>query len=139
MGGYIEATWGPWDDSLQRAFHQAWFDPDRLEVILLDGEPVGVLDGYPSAPGVFYLARIELLPDVQGRGLGRQLINDILANARADGFTTVELDVLEENPGAQRLYERLGFRVVSADSPKRHMRLPLRPPPHPSFGKHGSH
>ena len=37
----------------------------------------------------------------------------------------MELDVLHGNEAAQRLYERLGFRVVADDPPRRRMRLDL--------------
>src|SRR5262249_34084632 len=47
----------------------------------------------------------------QGRGLGARLIRELLLAAQREG-AAVRLSVLRANP-ALRLYQRLGFRVVS--------------------------
>lgn len=67
FGEVVGAIWGPWDDTRQREFHDAWFDPSRLRIVVSDGTPVGVIDAYERDPGTVYLARIELLPEFQGK------------------------------------------------------------------------
>jgi ribosomal protein S18 acetylase RimI-like enzyme len=47
------------------------------------------------------------------------LIKDLLREARAKG-KPVSLSVVRHNP-AQRLYERLGFKVIGEDEIKLHM------------------
>jgi len=54
---------------------------------------------------------IAVLPGLQGRGLGRRLLVEALAAARAEGIRQVALTVHPENP-ARRLYESCGFRTV---------------------------
>ena len=49
-------------------------------------------------------------PAVQGRGVGTALAEACLARARADGRRAVFLHSLPVMAGAQRIYERLGFR-----------------------------
>ncbi|HLZ66159.1 MAG TPA: N-acetyltransferase [Aliidongia sp.] len=80
-----------------------------------------VLERAATPVGRFYLDRsgpnhlivdIGLLPEWQGQGLGRALIADSQARARAAGAQGVELHVAPNNPGARRLYERLGFREI---------------------------
>ena len=118
LGPVIEATWGPWDDQTQRAFHAAWFgDRSRLSIVLVDGEPVGVIDVQEQPGGLLYLARLELLPATQGRGVGSALMHQLIERAQFSGLRAVELDVLERNERARRLYERLGFQVVAARPP----------------------
>ncbi|HYN48706.1 MAG TPA: GNAT family N-acetyltransferase [Candidatus Nanopelagicales bacterium] len=49
-------------------------------------------------------------PRAQGRGVGTALAEACLARARADGRRAVFLHSLPVMAGAQRIYERLGFR-----------------------------
>jgi GNAT superfamily N-acetyltransferase len=47
----------------------------------------------------------------QGVGIGRQLVSDLLALARAAGFRRMEGDVLSENRPMLQLLQRAGFRL----------------------------
>lgn len=55
-----------------------------------------------------YLARIDILPGYQGRGIGTQLISTLIDQARQLGQDLV-LDVLTVNRRARALYQRLGL------------------------------
>jgi len=48
----------------------------------------------------------------RGQGVGTQLMAALEAHARAVGLRAVELEVVDTNPEARRLYERLGFVVT---------------------------
>lgn len=45
----------------------------------------------------------------RGRGIGKQLFLELERFARARSMTSIRLDVIDENPGAKRLYESIGF------------------------------
>jgi ribosomal protein S18 acetylase RimI-like enzyme len=106
LGPVIAEVFGDWDDPVQRAFHRAWFDPRRLRIIQDPaGERIGVLDVQDQADHI-YLARIELLPEYQNRGVGTALLRGLLTDARP-----IRLHVFRANIRAQRLFERLGFHV----------------------------
>jgi GNAT superfamily N-acetyltransferase len=107
MRDYIEAIWG-WDEAVQRAFHDRGFDPGRTRIITVDGRDGGMLV-VDYGPAEVYLARIELLPDLHGQGIGTRLIHGLLHEAAAR-HQPLTLDVLTVNPRAHRLYQRLGFR-----------------------------
>jgi ribosomal protein S18 acetylase RimI-like enzyme len=94
------------------------------------GEPIGVVAGIDER-GVFYLSRIELRTQFQGRGLGAQLIRDLLTQARHNGAHAAELHVLKANR-AKSLYERLGFQTIADEPPKLHMRLNFPSTPSPA-------
>ena len=49
-------------------------------------------------------------PDYRGRGIGSQLLEAALAAARERGLERIELQVLESNQVAVRLYKRFGFQ-----------------------------
>lgn len=52
---------------------------------------------------------IDLLPELQGQGWGRALIETLIAALRADGVSGVHLVASRESTGALAFYERLGF------------------------------
>ena len=66
------------------------------------------------------LAQIHVEPPYRSRGIGMELIKDLLHDARTK-TKPVSLSVVKHNP-AQTLYERLGFRVIGEDETKLHMR-----------------
>ena len=106
----VEATFGPWDESFQQARFEEHFQPEVRQIIVVEGRDVGVLQVEEREDHVF-LGLIEVTPEMQNRGLGTRVINDVLAQAQARG-KAVRLQVLKGNPGARRLYERLGFAIV---------------------------
>jgi ribosomal protein S18 acetylase RimI-like enzyme len=56
-----------------------------------------------------YIARIEIRPDWQGRGIGSAVIRSLMQEAASSG-RALTLDVLHGNDRARALYERLGFQ-----------------------------
>ncbi len=115
---YIMQTWS-WDSDWQEAYFADHFHPEDREIILVDGEPAGVISIEERASEVF-LANIGLLTDFQNRGIGSMLIRKVLQSAFSVG-KPVTLHVLRVNP-ARRLYERLGFKVVKETPERFYMR-----------------
>ncbi|MEP6567580.1 MAG: GNAT family protein, partial [Mesorhizobium sp.] len=50
-----------------------------------------------------------IVPAYRGRGLGRELINATVAQARKAGFVRIELFVHSDNARAIALYDKVGF------------------------------
>lgn len=65
--------------------------------------------GYPAH------LHIDLLPQAQGKGLGRVLIRTFLAAVRAQGVSSVHLGMSPANTGARAFYDRLGFHELHRD------------------------
>ena len=112
----------PWSEEQKRAFLEMQFraqsahyathyaDADFL-IIELDGQPIGRL--YIARwPDQIRIVDISLVPEHRGRGVGSGLLRRILDEG-ASSNRSVTIHVEEFNP-AMRLYERLGFRPVSA-------------------------
>jgi molybdopterin-guanine dinucleotide biosynthesis protein B len=57
----------------------------------------------------FLMDGVAVSPQAQGRGIGSRLIAAICDEARRQGCREVRLDVIDTNPRARALYERLGF------------------------------
>lgn len=52
---------------------------------------------------------LAVAPTMRSQGIGTLLLQAVFDLAGARGLTTVSLDVVDTNPHARRLYERLGF------------------------------
>jgi ribosomal protein S18 acetylase RimI-like enzyme len=103
MREHVERIW-VWDEHWQRERFERTFDPAENQIIVLHD-----VDTRRHEDEIF-LARLYILPEYQGRGIGTQLIESLLVEARQEGLP-VTLRVLTGNP-AKRLYERLGFETV---------------------------
>ena len=55
----------------------------------------------------------SILPDFQGKGIGRKVLQQVVKEQSAKGFT-VHLEVETKNAHALSLYESVGFKVVHA-------------------------
>jgi L-amino acid N-acyltransferase YncA len=48
----------------------------------------------------------------RGRGVGRTLLDKLIASSEADGIWTIQTGIFPENDASIRLHESVGFRVV---------------------------
>ena len=76
--------------------------------------PLLELEG--EAPGSWYVNTVAAMPVWRGRGVGSRLMALADELARGAGADTVSLIVAEDNAGARRLYERLGYTPVARRS-----------------------
>ncbi len=76
------------------------------------GEPVGIAclaPPEPDAPDVHYVESVWVRPGYRGRGVLRQMVDELEHRARGAGATTLRLWVLDTNEGASLAYHKLGF------------------------------
>ena len=97
-------------------------------------------DHHP-APGELYVDGLAVAPEARGQGIGSRLLAEIAATARRGGLGFVRLEVVDTNPRAQALYERLGYTVTRVESLRPVQRwtgvgavisMELRVPPEPA-------
>lgn len=97
----------------------------ELRLALLDGDPIALCTvneaadpAYANGRWEYHGASFRILhrfcvdPRHQGKGLGGRLLRRIEAELHAQGVEALRLDVFTENPTAQALYRRAGFRRV---------------------------
>ncbi|MGQ9687835.1 MAG: GNAT family N-acetyltransferase [Desulfobaccales bacterium] len=63
------------------------------------------------------ILRVAVHPDYRGQGIATQLLKESFEKLKKKDLDEVELDVEIVRGGAQRLYEKLGFKVVSTFTP----------------------
>ncbi|MCW6010100.1 GNAT family N-acetyltransferase [Micromonospora sp. CPCC 205371] len=87
-------------------------DEFRPDWSLLATDPGGGVDlGFVTC-SVGWIVQVGVRPEARGRGIAAALVVEALRRMRVDGATAALLDVNVNNPGAARVYARLGFSVV---------------------------
>lgn len=91
--------------------------PDLMIVAVdADDRVIGWAAAGPVSARAVYRGVVEhsvyVAPDAAGRGVGSQLLGDLLAVADRSGVWTVQSSVFPENAASLRLHERAGFGVV---------------------------
>lgn len=124
MTEHLARVGEPADDAEHRARLLHRYDTAR--VICIDGAPAGLLKAHRTDTE-WVVVQLQITPALQGRGIGERALRTVLRAAQADALP-VTLKVLKGNP-AKRLYDRLGFEIVSEDGSQFHMRRAPRASP----------
>lgn len=83
-------------------------DLDYSQLILREGQPVGF--GLIARRGwTCHVAAFGIVPEAQEQGVGRQLMDALIAQARERGDHTLTLEVIEQNVRGVRLYRSCGM------------------------------
>lgn len=121
-GGSTEATdllaFVKAEHSVER--YRSWLESDFAKIWMAETVVGRSAIGYAVAlasPSFGYgiemeIKRLYVLHRFQQRGLGRLLMDEILATARQDGIAELFLKVQKVNQSAVAFYSRHGFRVV---------------------------
>ncbi len=72
---------------------------------------LALLHHTPSADAV-HIDGLAVAPAYRRRGIGSRLVAAMETWAAGQGFTVVSLEVVDTNPQAQYLYQRLGFEAI---------------------------
>ena len=59
--------------------------------------------------GDLTIGAIAVSPKMQGQGIGTKLLRAVFDYASTQKLQSISLEVVDTNPGTQRLYERMGF------------------------------
>lgn len=79
-----------------------------------DGQYLACIAVRQFAAEVGEIKRLYVAPAARGRGLGRVLVERIIAEARKLGYRSLLLDTLPFMKEAQSLYLSMGFRATTA-------------------------
>ncbi len=105
------------------------FSYENCKMVELDGEVIGMLVAFPmevdevrqetdpvlvpysmlEEDRSYYICGMAVEEGHRGKGVGRALLNEAERTCRQMGFSKLSLIVFEQNVGARRLYERVGY------------------------------
>ncbi|MGJ7922073.1 GNAT family N-acetyltransferase [Neobacillus sp. LXY-4] len=88
-----------------------------MKILFHKDKPVGIIRGakdeYEDQP-VMWIGPVAIIPEYQGKGLGRMLLREVLCLAREKSYKRTLLSVNGENDRAKALYIQEGFKQVEA-------------------------
>jgi len=85
-----------------------WFKGNRAAAVLSLYERKAVA-------GELLMDGIVVDPDYRGKGVGTKIFANLIEFGKTENYSTIRLDVVDTNPGARRLYERLGFQEAKTE------------------------
>ncbi|MGA2534927.1 MAG: GNAT family N-acetyltransferase [Terracidiphilus sp.] len=88
----------------------------HIFMVYADDEPVGCVALISLANGVYELSKMAVSPRLRGQGIGRRLLEHVIAQARLIGAKSLFLGSSTKLPAAVHLYESVGFHHVSPES-----------------------
>ena len=101
---------GRFDPERARERLRSSFTPERTRFVVLGGEKVGFL-ATRDCPEGLQLDHLYIHPGYQNRGIGSAVLEQVLAEAEAQGLAVL-VGALKES-ASNRFYERHGFVLVS--------------------------
>lgn len=109
-----------WDSEVEREnyYQLNKFQQKGTTIIIYDSVDIGRVT-VTRTSGKFLLDEIHILPEYQGKGIGRKVIESLLEEATSQNLS-VELFVLKRNP-VKGLYDSLGFTVYKEDRERFYM------------------
>ncbi len=88
----------------------------RIFVVDLGQQIVGCAALIAEGEGIYELSKMAVSPAVRGRGIGRKLLEYVIAQARALGARSLWLGSNSRLRNAVHLYESVGFAHVPAET-----------------------
>jgi ribosomal protein S18 acetylase RimI-like enzyme len=84
-------------------------------VLYFEGEPAGYASYTPLAvDNIFKLNKLYVDHSLQGKGLGKYLLSDVISHVKEEGGETLHLNVNRHNK-ALGFYENMGFNILKEE------------------------
>jgi GNAT superfamily N-acetyltransferase len=110
----VDLAFQNFDEELQR-FSSEYAPPKGAFLLARDqGEYLACIGVREFSDEIGEIKRLYVVPVARGRGLGRVLVERIIAVARDIGYRSLLLDTLPFMKEAQALYSSFGFKPTSA-------------------------
>ena len=98
------------ESSLQKQFDEQ----HHFLIVEEDKNAIAFADYSVLKDAIYKLNKIYVLPDQQGKSIGKSLINHVIDLVKQKGATSLLLNVNRNNK-AKQFYEHLGFKVISEE------------------------
>jgi len=114
MAAIVASAFAEPSQEEEQALVRLMKDPSRITYLATqDGRPVGVIQSAVS-DGRAFVVHFAVRPEMQGKGIGRQMLLAIVHGLLNSGSQWITIEVETDNRNALSLYERCGFVTVNA-------------------------
>ena len=87
---------------------------DGILVAEAAGRPVGYITSrYDRDTRVGWIPNLAVLPEFQGQGVGKKLMQACLDRMRTRGMRYAKIETMDTNQRGERFYRQVGFREVT--------------------------
>jgi GNAT superfamily N-acetyltransferase len=99
--------------SVEKISSQLKTNTQTYLILIEDGKPVAFAGYSPREedPDIYKLHKLYCLPETQGKGYGKILINEVAKKTLEAGRHTLDLNVNRYNK-AKNFYEKMGFSIA---------------------------
>lgn len=101
------------DEEAFRPIFRDLFTRNIIYIYEPGGIPAGMFKLVPAfhrTAHIVYVGGLAIEPTLMGQGLGRKMMEEIIARCKEMGFLRIELSTYTGNEKAIRLYEKAGFQ-----------------------------
>ena len=77
---YVEENWGKWDEQVQLEMFNNFIKEygKEIKIIVSNNQKIGFWHGEMLSDGNYEIGNICIIPDYQGKGLGTEILKNIL-------------------------------------------------------------
>lgn len=124
LGGYFK----PLDDEFEmKALRESLVDENAIALVAeVNGQVAGLLQAdikfrpYLEFEKFCHISGLGILPSFRRQGIAKVMMAEVVVECKKRGITEMSLGVFNENEGAYKLYEELGFIPLEQ---KMHLRI----------------
>ncbi|MCR9142663.1 MAG: GNAT family N-acetyltransferase [bacterium] len=80
-----------------------------------DSDIVGLYVILETRPRTIEIMNVAVLPELQGQGIGKDLVRHAIERARTKGAKSIEIGTGNSSVGQLALYQKMGFRILGID------------------------
>lgn len=107
-----DLTFQRFDDEVKNPLARYGAPKGKLFIALWNGEPAGCIALAPMSDDCCEMKRLYVLPNFRMHGIGKALVEHLLAVAREMKYSAMRLDTFKKLQSAIRLYENYGFHYI---------------------------
>lgn len=101
------------DPSIQKI--KAYLAKGECLLAEIDQRIVGSYVLLETAPSTVEIMNVAVIEDLQGQGIGRELVMHAIRRAEHTGYTAINVATGNSSIGQLALYQKCGFRMVGID------------------------
>jgi GNAT superfamily N-acetyltransferase len=107
---------GPWDNDLQNIEKHYVENNGTFILAFEDNNLIGMGAFRRIDEKTAEIKRMRVEPKMQGKGIGKYLLNQLEERARCQGYSALILETSDKQESANALYSKSGFKIMKHEN-----------------------